>query len=166
MASSKKTPAYAVALGGVLAALGVVIMSLGTLIPVATYVCPMVCMLLAQVVCRICGARYGWAWYGAVAVLSLLLSPDKEAAAVFAALGCYPMVKPRLEKTKWPWLWKAVLFNAVILILYWLLIHLLGMDALAEEFAEAGRVMTFVMLLLGNVIFFLLDRVLSKRFRK
>ena len=165
MAGSKKTPAYSVALGGVLAALGVVIMCLGTLIPVATYICPMACILMAQVMLKTCGARYGWAWYASVAVLSLLLSPDKEAAAVFAALGYYPMVKPRLEKRKLPWLWKAVLFNAVILALYWLLIHLLGMDGLAEEFAEAGRVMTVVMLLLGNVIFFLLDRVLSKRFR-
>ena len=160
------TPSYAVALGGVLAALAVVVMSLGTIIPVATYVCPMICMVLEQVVMKICGKRIAWAWYGAVAVLSLLLSPDKEAAAVFAALGYYPIVKPRLEKMKLPWLWKAVLFNAVILALYWLLIHLLGMDALAEEFAEAGSVMTVVMLLLGNVIFFLLDRVLSKRFRK
>lgn len=166
MAGSKKTPAYAVALGGVLAALGVVIMSLGTIIPVATYICPMACILLAQVVCKICGGRTGWAWYGAVAILSLLLSPDKEAAAVFAALGYYPMVKPRLEQAKWPWLWKGLLFNAVILALYWLLIHLLGMDALAEEFADAGTVMTAVMLLLGNVVFFLLDRVLSKRFRR
>lgn len=166
MAGSKKTPAYSVALGGVLAALAVVVMSLGTIIPVATYVCPMLCMILGQVVWKTCGARIGWAWYGAVAFLSLLLAPDKEAAAVFAALGYYPLVKPRLEKTKCPWLWKGILFNAVILALYWLLIHLLGMDALAEEFAEAGAVMTAVMLLLGNVTFFLLDRVLSKRFRR
>ena len=166
MASSKKTPAYSVALGGVLAALGVVMMCLGTLIPVATFICPMVCILLAQLVLKTCGARYGWAWYGAVAVLSLLLAPDKEAAAVFAALGYYPMVKPRLERRKWPWLWKGLLFNAVILALYWLLIHLLGMDSLAEEFADAGRVMTVVMLLLGNVTFLLLDMVLSKRFRR
>ena len=162
MAGSKKTPAYAVALGGVLAALAVVVMSLGTIIPVATYICPMVCMLLAQAVLKLCGARYGWAWYGAVAILSLLLAADKEAAAVFAALGYYPLVKPRLEKRKFPWLWKGLLFNAVILALYWLLIHLLGMDALAEEFAEAGAVMTAVMLLLGNAVFFLLDILLNK----
>lgn len=162
MAGSKKTPAYAVALGGVLAALAVVVMSLGTIIPVATYICPMACILMAQVVRQTCGSRYGWAWYGAVAILSLLLAPDKEAAAVFAALGYYPLVKPRLEKRKFPWLWKGLLFNAVILALYWLLIHLLGMDALAEEFAEAGAVMTAVMLLLGNAVFFLLDTLLNK----
>ena len=166
MAGSKRTPAYSMALGGVLAALAVVIMSFGTIIPVATYVCPAICMLLAQVVLKTCGGRVAWAWYGAVALLSVLLAPDKEAAAVFAALGYYPMVKPRLERRKWPWLWKGLLFNAVILALYWLLIHLLGMDALAEEFADAGRVMTVVMLLLGNVTFLLLDMVLSKRFRR
>ena len=166
MADSKRTPAYSMALGGVLAALAVVIMSFGTIIPVATYVCPAICMLLGQVVLKICGGRVAWAWYGAVALLSVLLAPDKEAAAVFAALGYYPMVKPRLEKRKLPWLWKAALFNAVILALYWLLIHLMGMDALAEEFAEAGAVMTVVMLVLGNVVFFLLDKVLSKRFRR
>ena len=164
--ANSKTPAHSVALGGVLAALGVVMMCLGTLIPVATFICPMACILMAQVVLKTCGPRYGWAWYGAVAALSLLLAPDKEAAAVFVALGYYPMVKPRLERRKWPWLWKGLLFNAVILALYWLLIHLLGMEALAEEFAEAGRIMTAVMLILGNVIFFLLDQVLSKRFRR
>ena len=166
MAGSKRTPAYSMALGGVLAALAVVIMILGTIIPVATYVCPAVCMLLGQAVLKTCGGRVAWAWYGVVALLSVLLAPDKEAAAVFAALGYYPMVKPRLEKRKLPWLWKAALFNAVILVLYWLLIHLMVMDALAEEFAEAGAVMTVVMLVLGNVVFFLLDKVLSKRFRR
>lgn len=165
MAGSKR-PAYSLALGGVLAALAVVVMNLGTIIPVATYLCPMLCMLLLQAVLGICGRRIGWAWYGAVAVLSLLLAPDKEAAAVFAALGYYPMVKPRLEGKKLSWLWKALFFNGVILALYWLLMHLMGMDALAEEFAEAGKVMTVVMLLLGNLVFFLLDRVLSRRFRK
>ena len=86
--AGKRTPASSVALGGVLAALAVVIMSLGTIIPVATYVCPMLCALLLQAVLKTCGVRIAWAWYGAVAILSLLLAPDKEAAAVFAFLGC------------------------------------------------------------------------------
>ena len=117
MAGSKRTPAYSVALGGVLAALAVVIMSFGTIIPVATYVCPALCMLLGQLVLRTWGGRVAWAWYGAVALLSVRLAPDKEAAAVLAALGYAPMVKPRLEKRKLPWLWKAALFNAVVLAL-------------------------------------------------
>ena len=75
------------ALGGVLAALAVVIMALGTLIPVATYVCPVLCMLLLQAVNKLCGSRVAWAWYGAVAILSMLLAPDKEKAAILAPMA-------------------------------------------------------------------------------
>lgn len=159
--ASKRTPAGVVALGGVLAALAVVIMSMGTLIPVATYVCPMLCAILLQVVLKTCGSRIAWAWYGAVAVLSLLLAPDKEAAAVFVFLGYYPIVKPRLDRARLSWLWKALLFNGATLLLYWLLMHLLGMAQLATEFAEMGAAMTAVLLVLGNVTFFLLDRLLG-----
>lgn len=161
---NRDKPAYTVALGGVLAALAVVIMSLGTLIPVATYVCPMLCAILTQVVCRLCGRRIAWAWYGAVAILSLLLAPDREAAAVFAFLGYYPIVKPRLDARKLPWLWKALLFNGSMLVMYWLLIHLFGMEG--QEFAGMGITMAASVLLLGNVTFFLLDRVLGRRFHR
>ena len=145
-----------------MAALATVIMSLGGLIPVATFTCPMFCMLLLAFVTRMCGRRIGWAWYGAVSVLSLLLGPDKEAAAVFVFLGFYPIVKPKLDRMKLGLLLKVVLFNGLILVMYALLIRLFGMNQIAEEYRELGTVMTVVMLVLGNVTFFLLDRVLAR----
>ena len=151
------------ALGGILAALAVVIMSMGTLIPVATYTCPMLCILLLEAVRKTCGSRTAWAWYGAVALLSLLMAPDKEAAAVFAFLGYYPIVKPRLDRTRWKWLWKGLLFNTAILSMYWMLIHLFGLGQLAEEMNGFGLVLTVVTLALGNVVFFLVDRLLGMR---
>ena len=163
---SKRTPAASIALGGVLAALAVVIMSMGTLIPIATYVCPMLCCLILELVRKICGSRVSWAWYGAVAILGLLMAPDKEAAAVFAALGYYPILKPKLDRLKWKWLWKGLLFNSVVLVLYWLLMHLFGFDRITAEFAELGMVMTGALLAMGNMTFFLLDRLLGMKFRK
>ena len=151
-----------IALGGMMAALAVVIMSLGGLIPIATFVCPMLCMLLLAFVTRFCGIRIGWAWYGAVAILSLLMGPDKEAAAVYAFLGFYPIIKPWLDRMKFGLAVKLVLFNGLILAMYWLLIHLFGMDQIAAEYQELGTIMTVVMLILGNVTFFLLDRVLTR----
>ena len=162
---SKRTPASNIALGGVLAAVAVIIMSMGTLIPVATYVCPMLCALVLQIVLKICGSRIAWAWYGAVAILSLLMAPDKEAAAVFSALGYYPIVKPLLDRRKGTWFWKALLFNTVILITYWLLMHIFGFDSIVAEFSEMGSIMTAMMLLLGNVTFFLLDKLLDRKFK-
>ena len=151
-----------IALGGMMAALAVVIMSLGGLIPVATFVCPMLCMLLLAFVTRFCGNRIGWAWYGAVAILSLLMGPDKEAAAVFAFLGFYPIVKPNFDGMKLGPLLKLALFNTLILTMYTLLIHLLGMAQIAAEYQELGTVMTVVLLVMGNVTFFLLDKVLTR----
>ena len=162
----RNNKAKTMALCGVMAALAVVVMCMGGLIPVATYVCPMLCAILRQMVLKLCGSRMAWAWYGAVTLLSLLMAPDKEAAAVFLALGYYPIVKPKLDGLPGKWLWKLSFFNAVILLTYWLLMHLFGFAQLAVEFAEMGGILTVLMLLLGNVTFFLLDRLLEKKLNR
>ena len=151
---------YPVALGGVLAALAVVIMTLGGLIPIATYVSPMLCALLLLFVKQSCGTAIGWTWYGAVSVLSLLLSPDKEAAGVFIALGYYPILQPILERSKLKWLWKFLFFNLVSAVLYMALIYLFGMAQVMSEFQEIGRIGFVIVLVLGNVSFFMLDKLL------
>ena len=146
-----------------MAALAVVIMSLGGLIPIATFVCPMLCMLLLRFVLTLCPRRIGWAWYGAVAILGMLMSPDKEAAAVFVALGYYPILKPRLDKMKYGVVLKFLLFNVVILLMYAVLIYVMGLAQIAAEFAEMGIIMAAVTLVLGNVAFFLLDDLLGRK---
>ena len=160
----RNTNAKVIALGGLLAAAALVILCLGGMIPLATYICPMLCAIVQYIVYRCCGRRIAWGWYAAVSILSLLMAPDKEAAAVFLALGYYPILKPGLDRRKGKWLWKLLFFNAVILLTYWLLMHLFGMDQIIAEFSEMGAVMTAVLLVLGNVTFFMLDRLLGMRF--
>lgn len=162
----RRNAAKEMALGGVLAALAVVIMCLGGMIPLATFVCPMLCCLMVKLVKTLCGDRIAWAWYGAVAILSALMGPDKEAAAVFVFLGYYPIIKPKMDKMPWKWLWKLLYFNAVILLLYALLIHVFGLADVAQEYAELGFVMTLVTLFLGNVTFVMLDILLGRRLRR
>lgn len=149
-----------------MAALAIVIMCLGGLIPFATFVCPMFCCILTKLVLSMCGRRIAWAWYGAVALLSVLMAPDKEAAAVYVFLGYYPIVKPWMDRRKFPLLWKLLLFNASILLMYAMLIHLLGLSEIAADYAEAGTVMTVIMLILGNVTFYMLDLVLGRKLRR
>ena len=158
----RNNQAKSIATGGMLAALAMVVMCLGGLIPIATYVCPMICALVLQFVLRLCGKRIAWAWYMAVAVLSLLLAPDKEAAVIFVFLGYYPLIKPRLDALPLSWLFKLLFFNLMILASYGVLIYVLGLTAVLEEFAALGTVMTVVTLLMGNVVLFLLDLVLAK----
>ena len=149
-----------------LAAAAVVLMCIGTIIPVATYAAPVLCMMVCQMVVKICGSRIAWAWYGVVTILSLLLAPDKEAAAVFLVLGYYPIVKPKLDSMKGKWFWKGLLFNGSILLLYWVLLNLIGVAALVQEFSGMGIAMTAVLLILGNVTFFMLDHILSRKLKR
>ena len=158
----RKTPAAKISLGGMLAALAMVIMNLVGLIPVATFVCPMLCMMILTLVVRFCGRRIGWAWYGAVSILSVLMGPDKEAAAIFAFIGYYPLLKPAFDRLKSGALLKFIFFNGVILLMYWLLINLFGLAEIAREYRELGLVMTIFTLVTGNLIFFMLDKILAR----
>lgn len=155
-----------IALGGMLAAVACVIMLLGGWIPVTTYVCPMLCCVTEFTVLRFCGRRIAWTWYVAVCILSLLLGPDKEAAMVFTAVGCYPILKPEIERCRASNFLKLLYFNAAILLAYLILIRLLGMEELTSETTEFGLIGLAAILLLGNVAFLLLDRLLTIMGRK
>ena len=161
----RTSEARLIAFGGMMAAMAVVIMCLGGLIPVATFTVPIICMLILAYVLKFCGRRIGWAWYGAVSILGLLLGPDKEAAAIFLFLGYYPILKPRLDRMKLGILLKALIFNCMILLMYGVLIYLMGLQYIAQEYHQLGKIMTVFMLVGGNVVFFLLDKVLH-RFNK
>ncbi len=164
--AARNSSASAVALGGVLAGAGVMILCLGGLIPAATFVCPILCILLRSEVLRRCGSRIAWACYGCVAILGALLGPDKEASALFLFLGYYPILRPHLQKTRLRIFWKLLLFNCAVAAMYWVLLRLLGMEQIGEEYAQLGTAMTVVTLLLGNATFFLLDVLLGRTFPK
>ena len=149
-----------VALGGMLAALAIVIMCLGGLIPVATYVCPLLCCVTQYVVLRFCGQRIAWSWYVVVSFLALLMGPDKEAAMVFLAVGYYPIIKQLIDSLKFRVIFKIAYFNISVGIVYAIMIYLMGMQEIAAENMEFGIIGLVVILLLGNVTFFLLDKLL------
>lgn len=158
--------AKSIALGGVLAALAVVIMCLGGIVPIATYVCPMLCALLLAVILRLCGKRIAWTWYAAVSILSLLLGPDKEAAIVFLFLGYYPIIKGWIDRRKLSFLWKLLVFNVSSVAMYAIMIYLFQLEQVISEFKGLGVALTLITLLLGNVALFLLDLVLGRMSQK
>lgn len=150
-----------VALGGLLVAVAIVIMCLGGLIPLATFICPMLCALIQFVVLRFCGKKLAWAWYGAVSILSILLAPDKEAAYVFVLLGYYPIMKPWLDRCKLSWLWKLLYFNGAVLLLYAVALRILGLNEVMQEYEALGTIGLVICLLLANATFLLLDKLLT-----
>ena len=151
------------ALGGMLAAAAVMIMTLGGLIPAATYIAPMLAsMLLVPLLGKLSkGLCVGW--YAVVSLLSVLLCADKETAFVFVFLGWYPIVREPLQKLPGVprLLLKRVIFNAAAAALYAVLMFVFPIDGLIEEFKELSLVLGAILLLMGNCAFILFDFLLA-----
>ena len=151
------------ALGGMMTALSVVIMSLGSLIPLNTYLCPVLCILVNRIVLERCGKRIGWCDYLAVMILSLLLAPDREAALVYAFLGYYPMVRPWFQRLGPVALAaKLVFFTLAGAASYGVLLLVMGTGAAMTD----GWLLTVVTILLWDLLFLLVDRLLGIPMKK
>lgn len=151
------------ALGGMLTAVSVVIMCMGSIVPVNTYICPVLCILITRPVLETCGRRIGWCYYLATAILSLMLAPDREAALVYALLGYYPMIRPFFEKLgilAKPA--KLALFTLAGIASYGLLLLVMGVGAAMGE----GWLMTLITVLLWDVLFMTLDYMLGAPVKK
>ena len=81
---------------------------------------------------------------------------------MFVFLGYYPIIKPWLDRCRLSILWKLLLFNTAIFLMYGLLIYVLGIDSITAEFQELGVVLSGVTLILGNVVLFLMDFLLTR----
>ena len=153
-----------IAMGGVFAALGVVLMLVGGIIPIGTYAAPMFASLLLIFLLREMPTQMCVGWYFVVSILSGLLCPDRETAFVFIVLGWYPICRPRLERLR-PILrviLKLLIFNAAIGVLYAILVFLFQLEAVVQEFSQTAPIWIVLLLVLGNVTFLIYDLVLGR----
>ena len=140
-----------------MAALSAALLLTGAL-PLATYCGPVLAMLPLAVAAEEAGADWALASYAAAAAVGALLTPEPEAALVFACAGFYPAVKGPLDRIRRRWvrgLGKLAVWTVVLLLIDGLGRLLLG---LPEETAW----MRWLLLLLGEAVFLLLDRLLGR----
>lgn len=153
------------ALSGMMAALGTVIMCLGGIIPIALYACPILASAVLLPVREDCRRAYGWCCYAAIAGLSVVLCPDKEAALVFAFLGYYPLVKPGIDRLKRPvlrLLTKVAVAAVSMGAMYWLAIFVLQLASVVEELKTQAAWMLWVTVGMGLVVFLVYDVLLGR----
>ena len=86
------------ALCGVLCALAAALLTLGGVVPAATFCAPMLAMAALLPVLEEYGSRYAAGAWVVVSLLALLLDPDPEAALVYLCFGWYPLLRPKLAK--------------------------------------------------------------------
>ena len=152
-----------IALCGVLCALAVVILLLGGLLAVAIYCAPLLAMAVLLPVLEEYGPRTAGAAYGAVALLALLLVPDRETALVYVCFGWYPILRPRiaaLPSLPVRLVCRLGVCGLSMFLLYGVTIRLLGLTAVTEELG--GGWLTAALAVMGCAVFLLLDLALGR----
>lgn len=151
MKQSSKT-----ALGGILAALSLVLMFLFAIFPSATIAAPAVASIL--LIFAVLEMGKGWAFgiYVAVSLLAMLVVPTKEAAVLYVVFfGYYPILKAliekRIHKRALEWTVKILLFSVVMTAAYALMIRFMGIEF--EEIDRYGKAAVPVLLGVGAVAF-------------
>ena len=82
-----------IALSGVFGSLAAVLMLMGGILPLATYVAPALAGILIVPVAIEFGIKTGYVLYAAIGLLSLFVVPDKEMSLIFVFfLGFYPLL--------------------------------------------------------------------------
>lgn len=173
------------AMGGMITALSVVIL-MPTALEVFVYALPAFAGMLVMFSVVELGKKWAFGIFAGVAIVSLLLVPNKEAAILYALFfGYYPVLKAIFE-SKLPkvleYIAKFLVFNVSMIVSYAILIKVLGMPFTEIMGLDGGndfysKFAAPVMLGLGNIVFIVFDialtriitayiRVWQKKFRK
>ena len=112
----RKTESQKIALCGMLGALSVVLLLLGSALQIGTYAAPMLAAFLLIPVLEEYGTRYALTLYVCVAILAVLFVPETELALFYVlVMGYYPVLRVKLngvKSTLLRWLLKFAVFNA------------------------------------------------------
>ena len=151
-----------IALCGMMNALAVVLLSLGGMVPIATYCAPLLAMAVLLPVQEEYGNKLAITAWVSVSLLALMLTPDRETALVYVFFGWYPVVRPRIAALPSRLVRlavKLIIANGTILLLYGLVLRLMGLtaDLLAGTF-----LLNAALLIMVNIVFLLLDLALAR----
>lgn len=153
-----------VSLGGLIAALGLALMFMTTLIPVSTYAFPVFAGILLVVAVIELGYGFSLLIYVVTAVLSFLLVPDKEAALMYAVFfGFYPVLKSLIERIPGKpvqYIVKYLLFNVCIIAAFFIAVNLLSIPK--DSYNFFGLNMPLILLVLANAFFIVYDICITR----
>lgn len=152
------------ALAGMMVALGTAAMLLGGVIPMATFCCPALAGVALLPILIESGRKWALAGYAAIATLSLILSPDKESALLFAFLGYYPVLKTVLDRIPsrgLRLLAKLGVFDLAAGLMMLLIAYVFNMQAIVREYAEMTKMTLIVFIIMANFTMLVYDRMLA-----
>lgn len=150
-----------IAFSGILSALSVVIIFLGTVISVFAYVAPILSGLVLILAINNIDKKSALLIYAVVSVITVILMPDKECSLTYIFFfGYYPIIKPRLQgikSTVLRVLLKLIIFNFGIVESQLICFYIFGIP-FDDIFGKWGIA---ILLILANVILLVYDRLLD-----
>lgn len=153
-----------IALCALLAALGVAVLWIGSIIDVLDLSAAMFASILTVIPVIEYKKYWPWLTYGVTAAAALLLLPNKLPAVMYLLAGYFPIVKSKLERLRRPlsWTLKFLLFNlslAVTVIFCRRFLPAVDFSIIPEVDGIPGYAILFAA---GNGMFLLYDLMLSK----
>ena len=152
------------AVGGIVAALSLVLMISVAIIPFMTYALPALAGAFIVFVVIEIDKKWAAGVYAAVAILGIFLVPEKEVAVLYLAFfGYYPIFKAVIESktgTAVGWILKILTFEITMIVSYWLMIKFMGITI--DEMDEFGVWAIPMLLGLGTFAFIMYDIAISK----
>ena len=165
-AADMKSNVRALTRSAVSAALAVVLLYIGTIVPSGRLALTAIAGLAALFVMLEHGGKWAAGVYAVSALLGLLLAPSKAAAILYAAfLGYYPALGSLIERLRSSvvrWVIKFALFNAVLAAMFFL-----ANAVLSDSLSGVADALPAWLLWIGlNAVFFIYDLGLKglKRF--
>lgn len=160
MKNGVKSSTFRIAFCSIIAALGLVLMLLTSIIPVGTYAFPCFAgIFIASVVIEY-GIKWGLGVFAVVSILSLFLAGDKEAVLYFIALfGYYPILKGVIEKKLksrlFQYILKFAVFNTAAVGSFFAASFILSISP--DEYTIFGVYIPWLFLVAGNIFFAIYD---------
>lgn len=159
--SRNNTKSYNIALCGVLSALSIMLMFCTEFLPAGTYVIPAFVGIVIWVISQQINRKWALLAFIAVAMLSFIVPSNIESMLLFLFFfGYYPTIRDILQRPKLKLiqiLLKFAVFNVAVVITYFILINLLGLGDLIEDFAGFGEYALLFFWAIGNFTFVCYD---------
>ncbi len=162
--NKRKELSFKVALGGVTAALSLILMIVAGVTTSLVYAIPMLTGAFLMAIVIEFGKGFAFLEYVAVSIISMLLLGNKEAAVMYVAFfGYYPIIKSFLEKHLKGfvcWIIKYLIFNVAMIVAYFIVSEIFMISF--EDIETLGKFALPLLLFIGNILFFMYDILLTR----
>lgn len=158
--------AFKIALGGVISSLCLFFMFCSGFLPMLDYTIPTFSGFLMVIMIVETSAAWAFTTYVAVSLLALLITPNLQCSLLFVIfMGYYPILKYYLDKLRFKplaWVIKFAVFNAAVLLFYYLFQFVFMTENLLEGMERFGKYAELVLLVGANVFFIVCDYLVGQ----